>query len=211
MTWTNVSMIVKSNFINCPKENVPLYQDVEPVQWDEWVTHRSVKIHSPAEAAKFRQQVPRSHSRFAYRKKKTGVLDPAGYPLPVKAKARLVIRFGENRCTGQQSAYLCGLQHFLENHLECSAICLCDSSLPGRLCRSDLRFNGVQLQRIQGNVVQIFTGWIKNHLFRITCPTLPTFSVCLPQIQCSRSRQERYDHLKTRYRDTQCSDISQIL
>ena len=85
---------------------------------------------------------------------------------------------------------------FLENHLKCSVICLYDSSLPGRLCRGDLRFNGVQLQGIQENVVQIFTSWIKNHLFRITCPTLPTFSVGFPQIQCGRSRPERYDHLK---------------
>ena len=88
-----------------------------------------------------------------------------------------------------------GLQHFLENHLKYSVICLCDSSLPRRPCRGDLRFNVAQLQVIQEKVVQIFFSWIKNHLFRITRPTLPTFSVSLPQIQCSRSRPERYDHL----------------
>ena len=36
---------------------MPLYQEVERVQWDKWVTHGSVKIHSP-EAARIRQQVP---------------------------------------------------------------------------------------------------------------------------------------------------------
>ena len=53
------------------------------------------KIHPPVEAAKIRQQVPRErrlHSRFASRNKNAGLLDPAGNPMPVKAKARLVIQ-----------------------------------------------------------------------------------------------------------------------
>ena len=75
--------------------HVPLYQEAERVQWDEWVNHGSVKIHSTAQAAKIRQQVPRDrrlHPRFAYRKKNAGLLDPVGNSLPVKAKARLVIQ-----------------------------------------------------------------------------------------------------------------------
>ena len=59
------------------------------------VTHGSVKIHSLVEAAKILQQVPRErrlHSRFAYRNKNAGLLDPAGNPLPVKSKARLVVQ-----------------------------------------------------------------------------------------------------------------------
>ena len=76
LSWTNASM-------------------TERVQWDEWATHRSVKIHSLVEATKMRQQDPRErrlHSRYAYRNKNAGLLDPAGNPLPVKAKARLVIQ-----------------------------------------------------------------------------------------------------------------------
>ena len=73
-----------------------MYQEAERVQWDEWVTHGSVKLHPPVEAAKIRQQVPRerrSHSRFACRKKKKRQSGgPRWNPLPVKAKARLVIR-----------------------------------------------------------------------------------------------------------------------
>ena len=71
---------------------MPLYQEAERVQWNEWVTHRSVKNHSPVEAAKIRQQVPRE--RFAYRnkKKRWSVGPRREIPLPVKAKARLVIQ-----------------------------------------------------------------------------------------------------------------------
>ena len=83
------------------RENVPWCQEAERVQWDEcvqwdeWVTHGSVKIHSPAEAAKIRQQVPREgrlRPRFACRNENAGLLDPSSIPLPVKAKARLVIQ-----------------------------------------------------------------------------------------------------------------------
>ena len=59
------------------------------------VTPGSVKIHSPVEAAKIRQQVSRGrrlHSRFAYRNRIAGLLDPARTFFPVKAKARLVIQ-----------------------------------------------------------------------------------------------------------------------
>ena len=79
----------------CTKADVPLYQEAERVQWDEWVTHGSVKIHSLVEAGKIRQQVPRErrlHSRFAYRNENAGLLDPACNPWSVKAKARLVIQ-----------------------------------------------------------------------------------------------------------------------
>ena len=34
------------SFHELPEEDVPLYQEVARVQWDEWVTHGSVKIHS---------------------------------------------------------------------------------------------------------------------------------------------------------------------
>ena len=74
---------------------VPLNQKAERVQWDEWVRHGSVKIHSPVEAAKIRQQVPRErrlHSRFAYRNENEGLLGPARNSLAGKAKARLVIQ-----------------------------------------------------------------------------------------------------------------------
>ena len=47
------------SFHQLPERDVPLYQEAERVQWDEWVTHGSVKIHSPVEAAKIGQQVPR--------------------------------------------------------------------------------------------------------------------------------------------------------
>ena len=83
------------SFHQLPEGDVPLYQEAERLQSDEWVTHGSVEIHSPVEAAKIHQQVPRErrlHSRFAHRNKNAGVLDPAGNPLPVKAKARLVIQ-----------------------------------------------------------------------------------------------------------------------
>ena len=64
-----------------------MYQEAERVQWDG-----SIKIHSPVEASKIRQRVPRErrlHSRFASRNKNAGPLDPAGDPLPVKATARI--------------------------------------------------------------------------------------------------------------------------
>ena len=72
---------------------MPLYQGAERVQRDEWVTHGSVKIQSPVEAAKIRQRVPEKDvcTRFFYRNQNAGLLDPAGNPLPVKAKTRLVI------------------------------------------------------------------------------------------------------------------------
>ena len=72
-----------------------MYQEAERVQSEEWVTHGSVKIHSRVEAAKIHQQDPRErrlHSRFAHRNKNAGLLDHAGNPLPVKAKARLDIQ-----------------------------------------------------------------------------------------------------------------------
>ena len=47
------------SFHQLPEGDVPLYQEAERVQRDEWVTHGSVKIRSPVEAAKIRQQVPR--------------------------------------------------------------------------------------------------------------------------------------------------------
>ena len=34
------------SFHQLPEADVPLYQEAERVQWDEWVTHGSVKIHS---------------------------------------------------------------------------------------------------------------------------------------------------------------------
>ena len=71
-----------------------MYQEAERAQWDEWATHRSVKSHSPVEAAKIRQQLSRERrlqSRFAYRNENAGLLDPARNPPPVKAKARLVV------------------------------------------------------------------------------------------------------------------------
>ena len=79
------------SFHQLPEGDVPLYQEAGRAQWDEWVTHGSVKIHSPVDAAKIRQQVPRErrlHSRFASRNKNAGLLDPSRNPLPVKAKAR---------------------------------------------------------------------------------------------------------------------------
>ena len=54
----NVSVIAKLSSHQLPDEDVPLYQEAKRVQWGEWVTHGSVKMHSPEEAAKFRQQVP---------------------------------------------------------------------------------------------------------------------------------------------------------
>ena len=71
------------SFHQQPEGDVPLYHEAERVQWDEWVTHGSVKTHSPVEAAKIRQQVPRErrlHSRFTFRNKNAGLLDPAGNP-----------------------------------------------------------------------------------------------------------------------------------
>ena len=98
-----------------------MYQEAERVQWDEWVAHGSVKIHSPVEATKIRQQVPREkclHSRFAYRNQNSGLLDPASNPAREgkstighsgSALCLQCPRFGENRCAdsaaGQQSAY----------------------------------------------------------------------------------------------------------
>ena len=72
-----------------------MYQEAERVQWVEWVTYGSVKIRSSVEAAKIRQQVLRErrlHSRFAHRNKNAGLLDSVTNPLPVEAKARLVIQ-----------------------------------------------------------------------------------------------------------------------
>ena len=99
------------SFHQLPEGDVPLHQEAERAQWDEWVTHGSDKIPSPVEAAKIRQHVPRErrlHSRFAHRNKNARLLDPAGNPLPMKAKARLVtqgvsivrtmLKVGENRC-----------------------------------------------------------------------------------------------------------------
>ena len=34
------------SFQELPEADVPLYQEAERVQWDEWGTHGSVKIHS---------------------------------------------------------------------------------------------------------------------------------------------------------------------
>ena len=67
------------SFHQLPERDVPLHQEAERVQWDGWVTHGSVKIHSPVEATKIRQQVPwerRLHSRFAHRNRNAGLLDP---------------------------------------------------------------------------------------------------------------------------------------
>ena len=60
----------ETSFHQLPEGDVPLYQEAERVQSEEWVTHGSVKIHSLVEAAKIHQQVPRErrlHSRFAHR------------------------------------------------------------------------------------------------------------------------------------------------
>ena len=47
------------SFHQLPEGDIPLYEGAERVQWDEWVTHGSVKIQSPVGATKIRQQVPR--------------------------------------------------------------------------------------------------------------------------------------------------------
>ena len=44
--------------------------------------------------------------------------------------------------------------------------------------------------------MQIFTGWIKNNLFGITCPPLPAFSVRTSYIQSRGPRPQRNDQLK---------------
>ena len=46
------------SFHQLPEGDVPLYQEAERVQWDEWVTHDQSKCIPPEEAAKIRQQVP---------------------------------------------------------------------------------------------------------------------------------------------------------
>ena len=92
--WIKVSTIAKYHVINNQSEMFHCTKKAERVQWDEWATHGSAKIHSSVDAAKIRQQVPREirlHSSFAYRNKNAGLLDPSGNPLPVKAKVRLVI------------------------------------------------------------------------------------------------------------------------
>ena len=98
------------SFHQLPEGDVPLYQEAERVQCDGWVTHGSVKIHSPVEATKMRQQVPcerRLHSRFAYRIKKVfywilpvtparesdSTIGHSGSALPGQCPW-----FGENRC-----------------------------------------------------------------------------------------------------------------
>ena len=73
------------SFHQLPEEDVPLYQEAERIQWNEWATHGSVKIHPPVEATKIRQEVPRErrvHSRFASRNTNAGLLDPAGNDCP---------------------------------------------------------------------------------------------------------------------------------
>ena len=73
------------SFHKLPEADVLLYQEAERAQWDEWVPHGSVKLHSPVEAAMIRQRVRRErrlHSRFAYRNKNAGLLDPAGNRCP---------------------------------------------------------------------------------------------------------------------------------
>ena len=47
------------SFHQLPEEDVPLYQEAERAQWNQWATHGSVKIHPLLEATKIRQQVPR--------------------------------------------------------------------------------------------------------------------------------------------------------
>ena len=83
------------SFHKIPEADVSLYQGAERVQWDEWVTHGSVKNSFTSwgrrdSSASSRER--RLHSRFAHRKENAGLLDLAGNPLPVKAKARMVIQ-----------------------------------------------------------------------------------------------------------------------
>ena len=83
------------SFHQLPEGDVPLYQEAERVLVGRKGDTRTSQIHSPIEAAKIHQQVPRErrlHSRFAHRNKNAGLLDPARNPLPVIAKARFVVQ-----------------------------------------------------------------------------------------------------------------------
>ena len=80
-----------------PVEQRKLYHDAEKAQWDEWLKFGSAKPLSPEETAEVRRTVHKSRilrSRFVYRDKNASLRTPQK-PLPVKAKARLVVA-GQN-------------------------------------------------------------------------------------------------------------------
>ena len=82
-------MTAKSHFITARGK------EAERVQRGEWVTHGSVKNNPPVEAAKIPSTRPQRKTfarDWPVETKNAGLLDPAGNPLPVKAKARLVIQ-----------------------------------------------------------------------------------------------------------------------
>ena len=68
-------VIAKYHFIDYPRPMCPCTKKRNVFSGTEWVTHGSVKIHSPVEAAKICQRVPRErrlHSRFSDRNKNVG-------------------------------------------------------------------------------------------------------------------------------------------
>ena len=104
------------SFNQLPVGDVPLYQEAERVQWDEWVTHGSVKIHPPVEAEKVRQQVARErrlHSRFCVQEQERWSVGSFRRPHaresqgtigdPASALSGQCPGFGENGCSNSAS------------------------------------------------------------------------------------------------------------
>ena len=73
---------------NCTEGDVPSYQEVERVAWDEWVTHESVETHLPIVfhkdlVSRFPGNDVCGHD-LHIEIKNAGLLDPAGKPRPLK-------------------------------------------------------------------------------------------------------------------------------
>ena len=80
-----------------PVEQRGLYHEAEKSQWDEWLKFGSAQPLSPEETAEVRRTVDKSRilrSRYVHRDKNSSLRTPQR-PLPVKAKARLVVA-GQN-------------------------------------------------------------------------------------------------------------------
>ena len=71
----------------------PAYETAIQKEWDSWLQYDSCEILTVEESRMIEAEQPKRilPSRFVLRNKHAGLVDPAGKPLPLKAKARLCL------------------------------------------------------------------------------------------------------------------------
>eukprot|EP00439_Symbiodinium_sp_Y106_P019445 s3274_g2.t1 len=77
-----------------PLEQRELYHQAQEKEWSSWREYESCEILSEEESTRVMREMPERvlPSRYVYRNKNAGLVDEAGKPLPIRAKARLCLQ-----------------------------------------------------------------------------------------------------------------------